>query len=82
MARVRRQTLALLRRVEAGLCDRFQLRDVCPTDAADHLGAFEGLIEHGYLERVTESVGKWYIRVTDAGRAVLAGAAKLQFGGE
>jgi hypothetical protein len=70
----------LLRRVlAAGLADRFQLRQVCPTAACLYLGAFEHLVEYGLVERVTERCGSWHYRLTAAGREAAAAEGPLRF---
>lgn len=71
----RRQMIEVLSRVvAAGKVSKFQLREVCPNDAATHANAFENLIEAGLIERVREGCGVWFCRLTAAG--VVAGREK------
>lgn len=71
---IRRSALILLQRiVAAGLAERFQLRDVCPTDCCQFWPALDNLTEWGHCERITERVGRWHYRLTPLAHAALAG---------
>lgn len=68
--------MVLLRRIVAtGQGDRFQFSQVCSLDANRFLTALEGLIEGEFCERVSESVGKWFLKITPAGHAALSAPA-------
>lgn len=54
----------LVRVIEAGVEERFQLRDVCPRDAGTFLGALSWLVDHGFVERVSVRCGVWYLRLS------------------
>lgn len=65
--------VTLLSRVAAaGKADRFALREVCPRDATRYENALENLCDAGLVECVREGCGRWYYRLTDAGKFAAA----------